>query len=510
MRLIMSSGQIHRRLAAVALVLCAFAAVAERSPLVAAAPPAFPHVAVGIFDGTVPEMKRIHSTFFRAAAHWGSIEPVEGAFDWSALDHEVIPKTRAGIHVIIAIHSNSAWGSACGGAVFSTPINRPAFKEFVRRLVERYDGDGVDDAPGLRTPVRYFQVENQWVTAVFYRDRTNCPMPGEPLPPSTEDVAATGDLEASGHPMVAAADYVAEYKAARGAALLANPDALLGPGNVPSGAADAALFCLGRLGKKLPQNILRPDGTVKLSILWTKRQVCNKRGVNERGIKSFIRYNKIVLERAMPKLVGIVDYLDIAQYGLYQNVPLRNQWIAERAAAWGFSPVPPIVSWEMGGPDRRVLTPGPAPIRDVAYDVVKRLSLAFATGTGTATWFHNHFNPAAAVGVRFTSLLDAKNKKLPGYWNLLLLTERLAGAKSATMEVLGNAQGYVVKFRRNAAHQVIVAWADGGLSTRIALKHASVQVIQARGKRNMPATVTAAAGRKLNVDLTEVPILILD
>lgn len=41
------------------------------------------------------------------------------------------------------------------------PVNEPQYRAFVRATVERYDGDGVDDAPGLANPVRHWQVGNE-------------------------------------------------------------------------------------------------------------------------------------------------------------------------------------------------------------------------------------------------------------------------------------------------------------------------------------------------------------
>ncbi len=36
-----------------------------------------------------------------------------------------------------------------------------AYREYVRRVVERYDHDGVDDMPGLKAPIRWFQLGNE-------------------------------------------------------------------------------------------------------------------------------------------------------------------------------------------------------------------------------------------------------------------------------------------------------------------------------------------------------------
>lgn len=41
------------------------------------------------------------------------------------------------------------------------PEDLPAYQAWVGEVVERYDGDGVDDMPGLRSPVRYWEVDNE-------------------------------------------------------------------------------------------------------------------------------------------------------------------------------------------------------------------------------------------------------------------------------------------------------------------------------------------------------------
>jgi len=41
------------------------------------------------------------------------------------------------------------------------PIDIPAYKEFVKAVVERYDGDGIDDMPGLINPIQHWQIGNE-------------------------------------------------------------------------------------------------------------------------------------------------------------------------------------------------------------------------------------------------------------------------------------------------------------------------------------------------------------
>ncbi|WP_339138549.1 MAG: hypothetical protein WGN25_09630 [Candidatus Electrothrix sp. GW3-4] len=41
------------------------------------------------------------------------------------------------------------------------PRDEQAYTKFVQNLVERYDGDGIADMPGLRVPIKYWQVDNE-------------------------------------------------------------------------------------------------------------------------------------------------------------------------------------------------------------------------------------------------------------------------------------------------------------------------------------------------------------
>lgn len=41
------------------------------------------------------------------------------------------------------------------------PQNKAAYSSYVKQTVERYDGDGKDDMPGLKRPIKYWQLENE-------------------------------------------------------------------------------------------------------------------------------------------------------------------------------------------------------------------------------------------------------------------------------------------------------------------------------------------------------------
>lgn len=109
--------------------------------------------------------------FVRWELSWASVEPVYAEppqYHWDAADQNIRLACAQGLHPIVTILSNPSW-AAMGppgrvDVVYSNgPIKRehlPRFAQFVQALVERYDGDGVDDAPGSPV-VKYFEFYNE-------------------------------------------------------------------------------------------------------------------------------------------------------------------------------------------------------------------------------------------------------------------------------------------------------------------------------------------------------------
>ncbi len=81
------------------------------------------------------------------AAKWDWIEKKRGVYDWSIPDHYFLSSFNNGINTALEIRViNDLYG-----ATRENPYpdgNMDALSDFVRNLVERYDGDGIDDAPG--------------------------------------------------------------------------------------------------------------------------------------------------------------------------------------------------------------------------------------------------------------------------------------------------------------------------------------------------------------------------
>lgn len=497
---------------AAALLVASLPGRAEHSAPGAPQPnPALPPYALGIFDGSIGEMQALDAGFTRVSMAWGNHEGEPGVYGWESLDEIVVPPSQAGLRVVVMIHANSPWGSECESLTkFSAPKKQYLryFRAFVRKMVERYDGDGVDDAPGLGVPVKYWQVENQWITTAFFRGSDNCFLAaGGGV---AADTIAPGRGRRTGNPSIAAREYVREYIAAAEGVKRADPEARVGPGNIPSLAADAALFCIGRTGDSLPQNLLDDDGNVVRRLEWSHDQVCSRAGPDPRGIKTWVRYWNPVLEQAMARIASRSDFIDLAQYGRYQDIPLRNQWILERARLWGARSTPLLLAWEVAGPDRRTTDPSPKPRTDAAYDLPKRLALAFATGTRSAAWFHNHESPAASVATRFTSLVDAGGRRTPAYWSYRLFTGLTRGATGVRLQSLRGGAGYLVVFAVPGGRRVLLAWSESGLDAKLAIRSANVDIVTVTGRRQSPAVSQSLSGHRLALHLGPAPIFVIE
>lgn len=100
---------------------------------------------------------------------WGAMQPEPGAaIDFERLDAFVSSFQAAGFReLMVCLDSTSAWASPAAWGRLDPPSpaprpeHLPAFERWVGAIVERYDADGVDDLPGLRAPVRLFEVGSE-------------------------------------------------------------------------------------------------------------------------------------------------------------------------------------------------------------------------------------------------------------------------------------------------------------------------------------------------------------
>ena len=106
---------------------------------------------------------------------WGRIEPGEGKYSWWEADRYVQTTQDLSFVTLATIWPFAEWDQANWGGVSTTgiifeqelgtgrrkPYNMDAYRRFVCALVERYNGDGKDDMPGQKYPIKHWEVSNE-------------------------------------------------------------------------------------------------------------------------------------------------------------------------------------------------------------------------------------------------------------------------------------------------------------------------------------------------------------
>ncbi len=103
------------------------------------------------------------------ASAWGRMQSAPDApIDFADLDLFVRSYQDAGFTVLtVALKPHSRWASKDVGLLGAENASpkaeyRALFAEWVTRVVERYDGDGIEDMPGLRWPVALFEIGSEF------------------------------------------------------------------------------------------------------------------------------------------------------------------------------------------------------------------------------------------------------------------------------------------------------------------------------------------------------------
>jgi len=129
----------------------------------------------GLWPGSDPEYAGAWVRPHPGPFIWGLIEGTPGTYDWREPDLTVEKLQGQRQAVLATVWPFASWDQrACHS---SEPRARGAFREFgtllympcdldaylawLGALVERYDGDGVDDMPGLIYPIRHWEVLNE-------------------------------------------------------------------------------------------------------------------------------------------------------------------------------------------------------------------------------------------------------------------------------------------------------------------------------------------------------------
>lgn len=77
--------------------------------------------------------------------YWDQIEPTKGTFNWTSFDTKAQNAQAAGMELFVLFTGNPSWAATYpGGPVTDTQD----LLDFVQAMVQRYNCDGIDDAPG--------------------------------------------------------------------------------------------------------------------------------------------------------------------------------------------------------------------------------------------------------------------------------------------------------------------------------------------------------------------------
>ena len=113
---------------------------------------------------------------------WNNIEKEEGVFSWDKVDKYVTYAQNHNQKTIATIWPYSNWeqksckrkkGRSPFGKRFAKYLSKPCsmenYKKFLLALVDRYDGDGQNDMPGLTKPIIYWEIMNEPEFRMFFK-----------------------------------------------------------------------------------------------------------------------------------------------------------------------------------------------------------------------------------------------------------------------------------------------------------------------------------------------------
>ena len=110
----------------------------------------------------LPSLQASGARWLRVSVDWRQIEPhntTPDQYDWRHADRVLAAAQDACVHIIATHRSAPAWAASNpDGQIDRTNLDELA--EYLTALVERYDGDGKDDAPGSPV-VRHWELYNE-------------------------------------------------------------------------------------------------------------------------------------------------------------------------------------------------------------------------------------------------------------------------------------------------------------------------------------------------------------
>ncbi len=154
----------HRLCPGLALIGCLMGAEAgpQAVPMRIGAEYAMPGVAARMAETGLTALKH-----YPEHVAWDRMQrSAEAPLDFTALDRLVRESHSCGfLDLMLALKPQNRWASRNFLLNFAPqPRYWPQFERWISATVERYDGDGREDMPGLRRPVRWFEIGTEFST----------------------------------------------------------------------------------------------------------------------------------------------------------------------------------------------------------------------------------------------------------------------------------------------------------------------------------------------------------
>ncbi len=113
---------------------------------------------------------------------WNKIEKKQGKFSWEETDEYVVYAQEHDQIIIATIWPHANWeqklckrkkARSPFGKHFTKYLSKPCsmdnYKAFLLQLVDRYDGDGANDMPGLTKPIKHWEIMNEPEFKMFFK-----------------------------------------------------------------------------------------------------------------------------------------------------------------------------------------------------------------------------------------------------------------------------------------------------------------------------------------------------
>lgn len=340
----------------------------------------------------------------RIGLSWKWLEPRPGTFKWKSVDRQIVALQRLGIEPFLTLASDAPWGirKETSKVQNGTPSNMETWGRFVAAVVERYDGDGDGDAPGLERPVRYFQVANEWIG---------------PDNPSGGWAGTTDEL----------IDFI---NTSHDAVKARSPKAIFVLGGIASTNLDVLVVYEGRANYVVQRRQSR-----------TSSKTMTAKQIRTPKVAAVLR------ERVYPVLrEARYDVADVHLYGPAERDPLRIEAIRQRIGGR------PLISTECGGPSLNYqdrYNP-----EDHFMAVIEHNLAVLSEGLQFCLWLLLGENPNTHFPHSKIALFESKGEPKPGYRAYQLLAAILDGVD----RVERRGPGHQYWLHRKGQTPLLVAW----------------------------------------------------